>query len=232
MANKNFADTIRSKMYRAEKNEKTPEPEVKSVEDIKDEGDFSLPVADIVEEKKTEKSKDELYEEAVKPYAGFAVIKSRKTKKITAIGLKKNEDESYISTLIEKHTDALKDKNIDYAYLSKESLNIFRLEWEEGRLTIIPLEEGLSFAVKLDETVKKEKPVAVDDDIEARLAAEGFVRDVDQLGECRKTSTFIPDDLLIYCSKRASSFRVFRGQQKWVICNLLARDRQAHPELM
>lgn len=236
MANKNFTDTIRSKMYRNEKTEETKEEKnVPSPETHEDKNpiteQFDLPVAEMKNEEKTGKTLEELFHEAIDSYIGFSVIKSRKTNKITAIGLKRKEDESYITSLIEKHSDAFRDKSIDYAYLPKESLSIFLHDWEVKKMAIIPLEEGLSFAVKLDETVKKEKPLNEDASIDERLAAEGFVRDVDQLGECRKTSTFIPDDLLIYCSKRASSFRIFRGQQKWVICNLLARDREAHPEL-
>lgn len=236
MANKNFTDTIRSKMYRTEKVEETKEEKnVPAVETHEDKNPvtepFELPVAEIKTDDVKEKTSEELFKEAIEPYVGFSVIKSRKTNKITAIGLKKREDEGYIVSLIEKHSDALKDKSIDYAFLPKESLSIFFHDWEIKKMTVIPLEEGLSFAVKLDETVKKEKPLSEDASIDERLAAEGFVRDVDQLGECRKTSTFIPDDLLIYCSKRASSFKIFRGQQKWVICNLLARDRDSHPEL-
>lgn len=237
MANKNFTDTIRSKMYRNEKTEETKEEKnIPSTETHEDKNpiteQFNLPVAEMKNEEKTEKTLEELFHEAIDSYIGFSVIKSRKTNKITAIGLKRKEDESYITSLIEKHSDALRDKSIDYAYLPKESLAIFLHDWEVKKMAIIPLEEGLSFAVKLDETVKKEKPLNEDASIDERLAAEGFVRDVDQLGECRKTSTFIPDDLLIYCSKRASSFRIFKGQQKWVICNLLAKDRAEHPELM
>ena len=179
-------------------------------------------------EENTEAVDKNLFDEAVQDYEGFGVIKNRKTGKLTAIGLKKAEDEKYITALL-KDKAAIKDKFVDYAYLSKESLAIFRYEYESNRMAIESLDKGLITVVGLDEQVKADNEhYDKYEDIDAKLERAGFLRDIDQLGEPRKTSTYLPDEYIQYCSKRASEFKIYKGPVRWVLTNLLRKDILEH----
>ena len=212
------------------KTEETPAPEPKE--------ETVVPAEEPKKEETETKTEPEkandinFFDDAIAPNTeGFAVIKVRKTGNIIAVNLEKREEEEAILKLLENNTTALKKKKVDYAYLPKESLKIFRQEWEEKKLTIVSFPEGLSCVVKLDDTVKEAETAKTASDIDERLKEEGFLRDIEQLGEPRRTSTVLPDDLIQYCSRRASTFKIYRGPQRWLITNLLYADREKHPEL-
>ena len=194
------------------------EPEVEQQSEIVD---TSAPAAAGIpadELKPAEKS----FEDITSPYKeGFYIIRKRGDDDIIAVGLEKklNEDEDYILKNI-KSTNAFKNEEIDYTLLPQNCIDIFRKEWARGELQVYNTKDGLDAIVNLDS-----KPV---DDIDAMLKKEGFVRDIEQFGECRKTSVVLPVKFIRYCTKRGEGYKIWKGSGRWFLTNLVYKDISLH----
>lgn len=191
---------------------KEEEPE-KTTEDLINEIKASIPAMPI---KKT-------FSEEVEEFESFYLIRSLITGKYLAVGLQSNEDRMVIEKMMSQHQGI---KEIRAGLIDKNSLGIFEPEWGSGKLEIKSLQQSFKKIVDLQTSIEKEKS-----EFNSTLDKEGFIMNIDELGEGQKLSTYLPEKLKQYCTVRANSLGVRKGEIKWLITNLVNKDKQNHPEI-
>ena len=164
----------------------------------------------------------ESFEDAVKPYAGgFYVIKTNASDTTFAVGLESVENKNVVEPLVFK---IIENKDAFYSYLDRNAFALFKGDYEKGKVKILSLNNGLQLIVGIDNVIKEER--------EKELNG-GFIKNIDeQYGRIRKVSTYIPEEFEIYCRRRAALSGVYKGQIKFVICNLINKDREKHLDLL
>lgn len=169
-----------------------------------------------------ENTPKESFEDAVKPYnGGFYVIKTSVSDTTFAVGLETPENKSIVEPLVFK---IIENKDAYYSYLDKNAFSLFKGDYEKGKVKILSLNNGLQLIVGIDNVVKEERE---------KENNGGFVKNIDdQFTRIRKVSTYIPEEFEIYCRRRAAISGVYKGQIKFVICNLINKDREKHPDLL
>lgn len=225
-----------------EKAEKTEAPIVEATE-IKGNVEKIAEVESVISEKKEEKEADstsapkeentakapepvnaleeKTFEDEIEAYnGGFYVIKTSASNKAFAIGLENVENKNLVEPLIVK---LIENKDVYYAYMTKDAFGLFKGDWKRKNVQILSLNEGLQIIVNINNILEEERK---------KESGDNFIKDIDSLGRTRKISTYIQDDLELYCRKRAASCGVYKGQLKFVICNLIIQDKEKHPELM
>ena len=202
----------------------------KVVEDEED--DIEVEVEEYTDSKEEEKKESralpvnntvkESFEDAVKPYAGgFYVIKTNASDTTFAVGLESVENKNVVEPLVFK---IIENKDAFYSYLDRNAFALFKGDYEKGKVKILSLNNGLQLIVGIDNVIKEER--------EKELNG-GFIKNIDeQYGRIRKVSTYIPEEFEIYCRRRAALSGVYKGQIKFVICNLINKDREKHLDLL
>lgn len=164
----------------------------------------------------------ESFEDAVKPYAGgFYVIKTNASDTTFAVGLESVENKNVVEPLVFK---IIENKDAFYSYLDRNAFSLFKGDYEKGKVKILSLNNGLQLIVGIDNVIKEEREKEING---------GFIKNIDeQYGRIRKVSTYIPEEFEIYCRRRAALSGVYKGQIKFVICNLINKDREKHLDLL
>lgn len=164
----------------------------------------------------------ESFEDAVKPYAGgFYVIKTNASDTTFAVGLESVENKNVVEPLVFK---IIENKDAFYSYLDRNAFALFKGDYEKGKVKILSLNNGLQLIVGIDNVIKEEREKEING---------GFIKNIDeQYGRIRKVSTYIPEEFEIYCRRRAALSGVYKGQIKFVICNLINKDREKHLDLL
>ena len=164
----------------------------------------------------------ESFEDAVKPYnGGFYVIKTNASDTTFAVGLESVENKNGVEPLVLKITE---NKDAFYSYLDRNAFSLFKGDYEKGKVKILSLNNGLQLIVGIDNVIKEEREKEING---------GFIKNIDeQYGRIRKVSTYIPEEFEIYCRRRAALSGVYKGQIKFVICNLINKDREKHLDLL
>lgn len=170
----------------------------------------------------TENTQKESFEDAVKPYAGgFYVIKTNASDTTFAVGLESVENKNVVEPLVFK---IIENKDAFYSYLDRNAFSLFKGDYEKGKVKILSLNNGLQLIVGIDNVIKEEREKEING---------GFIKNIDeQYGRIRKVSTYIPEEFEIYCRRRAALSGVYKGQIKFVICNLINKDREKHLDLL
>ena len=164
----------------------------------------------------------ESFEDAVKTYAGgFYVIKTNASDTTFAVGLESVENKNVVEPLVFK---IIENKDAFYSYLDRNAFSLFKGDYEKGKVKILSLNNGLQLIVGIDNVIKEEREKEING---------GFIKNIDeQYGRIRKVSTYIPEEFEIYCRRRAALSGVYKGQIKFVICNLINKDREKHLDLL
>lgn len=164
----------------------------------------------------------ESFEDVIRPYAGgFYVIKTNASDTTFAVGLESVENKNVVEPLVFK---IIENKDAFYSYLDRDAFSLFKGDYEKGKVKILSLNNGLQLIVGIDNVIKEER--------EKELNG-GFIKNIDeQYGRIRKVSTYIPEEFEIYCRRRAALSGVYKGQIKFVICNLINKDREKHLDLL
>ena len=164
----------------------------------------------------------ESFEDAVKPYnGGFYVIKTNASDTTFAVGLESVENKNVVEPLVFK---IIENKDAFYSYLDRNAFSLFKGDYEKGKVKILSLNNGLQLIVGIDNVIKEEREKEING---------GFIKNIDeQYGRIRKVSTYIPEEFEIYCRRRAALSGVYKGQIKFVICNLINKDREKHLDLL
>ena len=170
----------------------------------------------------TENTQKESFEDAVKTYnGGFYVIKTNASDTTFAVGLESVENKNVVEPLVFK---IIENKDAFYSYLDRNAFSLFKGDYEKGKVKILSLNNGLQLIVGIDNVIKEEREKEING---------GFIKNIDeQYGRIRKVSTYIPEEFEIYCRRRAALSGVYKGQIKFVICNLINKDREKHLDLL